>query len=121
MVVIHSLPSLYGGIQKTKLHLLHNTRIHTPEGHFEKSRRSTIGRIPDDCTLLSLDARLTIPIRVLCFEGSGSRPRSRPVRPVHLTGQAGPHRSDQPSVVVVHTSVFGLSFVTQPRNPVVLW
>jgi hypothetical protein len=39
--------------------------------------------------LLSLDARLAIPTRVLRFEVSGLR-RPTPVRPVLLTGQTGP-------------------------------
>jgi hypothetical protein len=63
------------------LPLIHNTRIHPPpKGHFWTSRRSTIGRMPDDCTLLSLDASLVIPMRVLHFKVSGS-PQRTPVRP----------------------------------------
>jgi hypothetical protein len=62
--------SLYGGNRKMKLPLLHNTRIHAPEGHFRNSHRSTIRRMPGDCTSLHLDARLAIPTRVLCFEVS---------------------------------------------------
>jgi hypothetical protein len=53
-----------------KLPLLHNTRIHAPEGHFGNSRRSTIGRMPDDRTSLSLNASLAISTRVLRFEAS---------------------------------------------------
>jgi hypothetical protein len=34
VVAILSPLSLYGGYRKTKLPLLHNTRIHAPEGHF---------------------------------------------------------------------------------------
>jgi hypothetical protein len=70
IVAILSPLSIYGGIRKTKLPLLHNTRIHTPEGHFGNSRRSTIGRMPGDRTSLSLDASLAIPMRVLRFEAS---------------------------------------------------
>jgi hypothetical protein len=44
--------------------------------------------------LLSLDASLAIPTRVLRFEVSGLRHRT-PVRLVLLTGQTGTHRSDQ--------------------------
>jgi hypothetical protein len=62
--------SLYGDSRKTKLPLLHKTRIHAPEGHFGNSRRSTIGRMPGDRTSLSLDASLVIPTRVLLFEAS---------------------------------------------------
>jgi hypothetical protein len=46
-----------------------------------------------DRTLLSLDASLAIPTRILRFEDSGLR-RHTPVRPVLLTGQTGTHRPD---------------------------
>jgi hypothetical protein len=59
---------LYRDSRKTKLPLLHNIRIHAPEGHFVNSRHSSIGRMPDDRTSLSLDASLAIPMRVLSFE-----------------------------------------------------
>jgi hypothetical protein len=58
MTAILSPLGLYGGHRKAKLPLLHNSRIHTLEGHFGKSLRSTIGQMPDDRTLLSLDASL---------------------------------------------------------------
>jgi hypothetical protein len=48
----------------------------------------SIGQIPSDRNLLSLDTILTIPMRVLRFEVSGLRRRT-PVRPVLLTGQTG--------------------------------
>jgi hypothetical protein len=50
--------------------------------------------MPDDRNLLSLDASLAIPTRVLRFKDSGLRRRT-PVRPVLLTGQTGTHRSDR--------------------------
>jgi hypothetical protein len=51
--------------------------------------------MPGDRTLLSLDASLATPTRVLRFEDSGLRRRT-PVRPVLLTGQTGQtHRSDR--------------------------
>jgi hypothetical protein len=62
--------SIYGASRKTKLPLLHNTRLHAPEGHFGNSRRSNIGRMPGDRTSLSLDTSLAIPTRVLRFEAS---------------------------------------------------
>jgi hypothetical protein len=67
--------------------------------------------MPGDRTLRSLDASHAIPTRVLRFEDSGLRRRT-PVRPVLLTGQTGPHRSDRsdPPVRPVWcccTSVFG--------------
>jgi hypothetical protein len=61
---------LYGGHRKTKLPLLHNSRIHAPKGHFGNSHRSTIGRKPGDRTLLHLDASLATPTGVLRFEVS---------------------------------------------------
>jgi hypothetical protein len=70
MAAILSPLSIYGDSQKTKLPLLHKTRIHTPEGHFGNSRRSTIGRMPGDRTSHTLDASLAIPMRVPRFEVS---------------------------------------------------
>jgi hypothetical protein len=70
MDAILSPLSIYGDSRKTKLSLLHKTRMHTPEGHFGNSRRSTIRWMPGDRTSLSLDASLAIPTRVLRFEAS---------------------------------------------------
>jgi hypothetical protein len=50
--------------------------------------------MPGNRNLLSLDASLAIPTRVLRFEDSGLRRRT-PVRPVLLTGQTGTHRSNR--------------------------
>jgi hypothetical protein len=61
------------------------------EGKIGNLCHHSIGRMPGDRNLLSLDASLAIPTRVLCFEDSGLRRRS-PVRPVLLTGQTGTHR-----------------------------
>jgi hypothetical protein len=70
--------------------------------------------MPCDRNLLSLDASLAIPTRVLCFEDSELRRRTL-VRPVLLTGRTGlallPHR----------LRFFGLGFVDQPSNLVVFW
>jgi hypothetical protein len=68
MAVILSPLSLYGDSRKTKLPLIHNTRIHALEGQFGNSCRSTIGRMPSDRTSLNLDTSLAIPMRVLPFE-----------------------------------------------------
>jgi hypothetical protein len=85
MAAILSPLSMYGDSQKTKLPLLHNTRIHAPKGHFGNSRCSTIGRMPDDCTSRSLDASLAIRMRVLRFEASRrSRIPSPPAEPLVL-------------------------------------
>jgi hypothetical protein len=72
--------------------------------------------MPGDRTLRSLDASHAIPTRVLRFEVSGLR-RCTPVRPVLPTGQT--HRSDRSGTVAAPSSVLGLGFVEQPRNPVV--
>jgi hypothetical protein len=60
--------------------------------------------MPGDRNLLSLDANLAIPTRVLCFEVSGLHRRS-PVRPVLLTGQIGTHRSDRSGAAASPSSV----------------
>jgi hypothetical protein len=60
--------------------------------------------MPDDRTLLSLDASHAIPTCVLCFEVSGL-PRRTPVRPVP-TGQTGQtHRSDWSGAAAPPSSV----------------
>jgi hypothetical protein len=70
--------------------------------------------MPGDRNLLSLNASLAIPTRVLRFEDSGPRRRT-PVRPVLLTGQTG-------LALLQHRLRFsGLGFVDQPRNLVVFW
>jgi hypothetical protein len=69
---------------------------------------------PATANLLSLDASLAIPTRVLCFEVSGLRRRT-PVRPVLLTGQTGLE------LLHLHLRLFGLGFVDQQRNLVVFW
>jgi hypothetical protein len=88
--------------------------------------------MPGDRNLLSLDASLAIPTRVLHFENSELLRRT-PVRPVLLTGQTGTHQSDRYPLVrpVRPTGQTGLAllqhrlrfsslgFVDQPRNPVV--
>jgi hypothetical protein len=84
------------------------------EGEIGNLCHRSIGRMPGDHNLLSLDASLTIPTRVLRFEVSGMRHRT-PVRPVLPTGQTG--------LELLHLRLwfFGLGFVDQPRNPVVFW
>jgi hypothetical protein len=85
MAAILSPLNIYGDSRKAKLPLLHNTRIHAPDGHFGNSRCSTIGRMPSDRTSLSLDASLMIPTRVLHFEASQrARNLSPPVEPLVL-------------------------------------
>jgi hypothetical protein len=60
--------------------------------------------MPDDHNLLSLDASLAIPTRVLHFEDSGLHRRT-PVRPVLLTDQTGTHRSDWSGAAASPSSV----------------
>jgi hypothetical protein len=88
--------------------------------------------MPGDRNLLSLDASLAIPTRVLRFEvsrrqrpGQLDRPLGRLDRP-RRSDQ--PRRSDRPSLAVEPTwvaapphRVFGLGFLSQPSNPVVFW
>jgi hypothetical protein len=85
----------------------------------------SIGRMPGDRKLLSLDASLAIPTRVLHFEFSRLRHRT-PVRPVLLTGQTGTHRSDRsdPPVRPVWScciSVFGSSVLALWINQETQW
>jgi hypothetical protein len=60
--------------------------------------------MPGDRNLLSLDASLVIPTRVLRFEDSGLRPRT-PVRSVLLTGKTGTHRLDRSGAAAAPSSV----------------
>jgi hypothetical protein len=83
------------------------------KGRFGSLHVFTIGRMPDDRTLRSLNASHAIPTHVLRFEVSGLRRRT-PVRPVP-TGQTGL------ALLQHHLRFFGLGFVDQPRNPVVFW
>jgi hypothetical protein len=81
VVAILSPLSLYGGNRKMKLPLLHNTRIHAPEGHFGNSRRSTIGRMPATATCLAStqalrSQRVSSTLKSLDALGSCLRPLS---------------------------------------------
>jgi hypothetical protein len=86
----------YGGNRKTKLPLKPNTRIHAPEGYFGNSRRITIGRMPDERTSRSLDARLAKLNACPPLRGFSARPD-----PI-----SAPRAS-------------GLGFVGQPSNPII--
>jgi hypothetical protein len=88
--------------------------------------------MPDGRNLLSLDASLAIPTRVLRFEVSRRRRPGRLDRPLGgLTGPGNltsPRWSDRPYWAVEPASmaapprrVFSLGFVAQPSNPVVFW
>jgi hypothetical protein len=82
--------------------------------------RNTMGRMPGDRNMLSLNASLAIPTRVLRFEVSGLRRRT-PVRLVLLTCQTGTHWSDRSRAAALRFRFFCLGFVDQPRNLVVFW
>jgi hypothetical protein len=84
---------LYGGNRKSKIPFSNNYGYKPVKGGFGRLEAFSIGRMPGDRNLLSLDASLAIPTRVLRFEDSGLRRRT-PVRPVLLTGQTRTHRSD---------------------------
>jgi hypothetical protein len=83
------------------------------EGEIGNLYHRSIGRMPGDRKLLSLDARHVIPTCVLLLEVFGLRRRT-PVIPVHLTSQTGTNRLDRsdPPVRTVWScciSVFGSS------------
>jgi hypothetical protein len=88
--------------------------------------------MPGDYNLLSLDASLAIPTRILRFEASRHQRLGRLDRPPGRLDRPGqsdqPRRFDRPSwavepawVATPPRRVFGLSFVAQPSNPVVFW
>jgi hypothetical protein len=74
------------------------------EGEIGNLCHHSIGRMPGDRNLLSLDASLAIPTRVLRFEVSGLC-RHTPVRPLLLTSQTGTHRSDRSRATTSPSSV----------------
>jgi hypothetical protein len=93
------------------------------EGEIGNLCHRSIGRMPGDRNLLSLDASLAIPTCVLRFKVSGLRCRT-PIRPVHLTGQTGTHRSDWSDLRPVWScciSVFGSSVLALWINQGTQW
>jgi hypothetical protein len=91
--------------------------------NLEVFRFSPSDRCPATATLLSLDASLAIPTRVLRFEASRGL---RPGQSDRLPGYLDRHRrSNRPSWAVEPAwvdapprRVFGLGFVAEPSNPV---
>jgi hypothetical protein len=95
---------LYEGNLKSKIpyYLIRDT---CPSGeNSEILVIAPLGRCPATANLLSLDASLAIPTRVLRFEVSGLCRRT-PVRQVLLTGQTGTHRSDHSDAAAPPSSV----------------
>jgi hypothetical protein len=96
------------------------------KGEFGSLQIFSIRRMPSYRNLLSLDASLASPTRVLRFEASW---RQRPGRSDRPPGRLDwPRRFDRPSWVVEPAwvtapprRVISLGFVAQPSNPVVFW
>jgi hypothetical protein len=75
------------------------------KGGFGSLQAFSIGRMPGDRNLLSLDASLAIPTRAIRFEDFGLCHRT-PVRPVLLNGQNGQtHRLDRYGTAAAPSSV----------------
>jgi hypothetical protein len=113
---------LYGGNRKSKIPFSNNYRYKPLKGGFGRLEAFSIGRIPGDRNLLSLDASLAIPTRVLRFEDSGLRRRT-PAMSVLLTGQNDTHRSDPPVSPVWHcySTIFGSSVLALWINQGTQW
>jgi hypothetical protein len=74
------------------------------EGEIGNLCHRSIGRMPGDRNLLSLDASLAIRKRVLRLEVYGLHRRTT-IRPVRLTGHTDTHRSDQSGAAASPSSV----------------
>jgi hypothetical protein len=125
LVAILSPHGLYGGNRKSKIPFPSNKGYKPLKGGFGSLQAFSIGRMPVDRNLVSLDASLAIPTRVLRFEDSGLCCRT-PVRPVHLTGQIGTHRSDWSDPLVrpvwcCCSTVFGFSVLALWINQGTQW
>jgi hypothetical protein len=114
LAAILSPLGLYGGNRKSKIPFSNNYGYKPLKGSFGSLDAFSIGRMPGDRTLRSLDASHAIPTCVLLFKDSGLHHRT-PVRPVRPIGQTGL------ALLQHHLRFFGLGFVDQPRNPVVFW
>ncbi len=103
----------------TKLPLQHNIKIHAHGGHFGNLRRISIGRMridrkPASTPRKPCDHAACPPLRSFRMLTDATGQIGPPVRPVKATGQTGPVQNRR-------TPAFGLGFVAQPSNPVVLW
>jgi hypothetical protein len=113
MAAILSPHGLYGGNRKSKISFPNNKGYKPLKGGFGSFQAFSIGQMPGDRNVLSLDASLAIPTCVLRLEDSGLHRRT-PARPVP-TGQTGL------ALLQLRLRFFGLGFVDQPSNPVVFW
>jgi hypothetical protein len=116
---------LYGGNRKSKIPFPTNYGYRPLKGGFGSLQAFSIGRMPGDRTLRSLDASHAIPTRVLRFEDSELHRRTL-VRPVLLTGHTGTHRSDRsdpPVRPIWHccSTVFGSSVLALWINQGTQW
>jgi hypothetical protein len=94
--------SIYGGTQKTKLSLLNNYGYKPLKGEFGSLQIFFIGRMPDNHNLLSLDASLAIPMRVLHFKASRRQRPGRSDRPPGRLDRPGwPHHFVESSALVL--------------------
>jgi hypothetical protein len=108
---------LCGGNRKSKIPFPNNYGYKPLKGSFGSSQAFYIGRMSSDRNLLSLDASLVIPTRILrfkvpdCIVAHRSDRCSSPIGSVP-TGLA---------LLQLRLRFFGLVFVDQPRSPVVFW
>jgi hypothetical protein len=101
LAAILSPLGLYGGNRKSKIPFPSKNRYNPLKGGFRRLQAISIGRMPGDRNLLSLDKSLAILTRVLRFEDRCSSP----VRLVP-TGQTGQtHRSDWSGTAAAPSSV----------------
>jgi hypothetical protein len=114
LAAILSPLGLYGGSQKSKIPFSNNYGYKPLTSGFGSLHVFSIGRMPVDRTLRSLDASLAILTLVLRFDVSGLCRRT-PVRLVLPTGQTGL------ALLQLRLRFFSLGFVDQPRNPVAFW
>jgi hypothetical protein len=88
LAAILSPLGLYGGNRKSKIPISNNYGYKPLKGGFGRLEAFSIRRMPDDPNLLSLDASLAIPTRVLrfkdpdCVVAHRSDRSDPPVRPV---------------------------------------
>jgi hypothetical protein len=86
------------------------------EGEFGNLCHRSIGQMPGDRNLLSLDTSFAIPTCVLRFEVSISRLRT-PVGSVLLTGQTGTHWSDRSGAATAPSSVLQSLLCGSTKQP----